>query len=451
MPPVSQTCGNEVLTISLLNREACFFPFFKCASVSVAGNFLDSWGRCLHNGGMEVRKPVNVRRREVLERIRAQVDEYKSPLVQYIREQGDTLICGNTEVYLASSFGFCDGVKRAIEIAHAACDMFAGKRIWLIGEIIHNPMVNARLDALGMLHLPFRADAPAYDALTADDVVIIPAFGVPVTLRQKLEAKGVVLVDSTCGNVMKVWNRVRSYARAGITSVIHGKAKHEESMATASQSLGEDGLGHYIVIFTEDEAQMLADYMLGRGERDAFMAHFASACSPGFDPDVHLAEIGMANQTTMLKSETASIQAMLRAAVTERDGSDARFHVFDTICGATQDRQNALFELLEKPLDAMFIIGGYNSSNTTHLAHIATRRVPTYFVKSADCILSLTEIRAYNLAAREEQVVSLPTTVADPQCRCRIGITAGASCPDNVIEEVLSRLAQLRGCQLPQA
>ncbi len=413
------------------------------------GIFLDTCCITRHNIAMQVKKPVNVRRRDVLERIRSQVDQYKSPMVQLIRENGGMLSCGNTEIYLASSFGFCDGVKRAIEIAHAACDMFAGKRIWLIGEIIHNPMVNARLDALGLRHLPFKVDAPEYDVLTEEDVVIIPAFGVPVSLRKRLEEKGVQLVDSTCGNVMKVWTRVRSYARMGITSVIHGKAKHEESMATASQSLGDDGLGNYIVIFSEAEAQALVDYIVGRGDKDAFMARFASACSPGFDPDVHLAEIGMANQTTMLKSETAHIQKMLREAVTERDGSDARFHVFDTICGATQDRQNALFELLEKPLDAMFIIGGYNSSNTTHLAHIAARRLPTFFVKSAECLMSLRAIKAFDLDSKEETAVELPSAVADTARIWRIGITAGASCPDNVIEEVLRRLSVLRGFSLP--
>lgn len=417
--------------------------------MAVPGIFLDTCAQNRHNIAMQVKKPINVRKREVLERIRSQVDQYKSPLVQYIRENGDVLHCGNTEVYLASSFGFCDGVKRAIEIAHAACDMFAGKRIWLIGEIIHNPVVNARLDAMGLRHLPFRTNDPAYDALTEEDVVIIPAFGVPVALRQRLEDKGVQLVDSTCGNVMKVWTRVRSYAKQGITSVIHGKAKHEESMATASHSQGDDGLGNYIVIFSEAEAQMLVDYLLGRGDKAAFMSHFAKACSPDFDPDVHLSEIGMANQTTMLKSETAHIQAMLRAAVTERDGNDARFHVFDTICGATQDRQNALFELLEKPLDAMFIIGGYNSSNTTHLAHIAARRLPTFFVKSADCLLNLHEIMAYDLTAKEERLISLSPEVADTELTWRIGLTAGASCPDNVIEEVLRRIAALRGFELP--
>lgn len=425
-------------------------PLNQALSVPVAGIFLDRLGFARHNEAMQVKKPINVRRRDVLERIRSQVDQYKSPLVQYMREEGDVLHLQNTEVHLASSFGFCDGVKRAIEIAHATCDMFAGKRIWLIGEIIHNPTVNARLDAMGLRHLPFRTDDPAYDELTEEDVVIIPAFGIPVALRKRLEEKDVKLVDSTCGNVMKVWTRVRSYASKGITSIIHGKARHEESMATASHSLGDDGLGNYIIIFSEDEAQMLVDYLLGCGDKATFMARFANACSPGFDPDVHLSEIGMANQTTMLKSETAHIQTMLREAIITRDGNDARFHVFDTICGATQDRQNALFELLEKPLDAMFIIGGYNSSNTTHLAHIAARKLPTFFVKSSDCILSLNEVKAYDLAERTEKLISLPTEVADLNRTWRIGLTAGASCPDNVIEDVLRRLAELRVCDLPQ-
>lgn len=397
---------------------------------------------------MQVRKPINVRRKDVLEAIRPQVNRYYSSLVDSIRTQGNVLQAENMEVHLASSFGFCDGVRRAIEIAYATCHMFAGKRIWLIGEIIHNPTVNARLDAMGLLHLPFRSDDPAYDALTEEDVVIIPAFGVPVELRRRLENRGVQLVDSTCGNVMKVWTRVRSYAQRGITSVIHGKARHEESMATASQSLGEDGLGNYIIIFSENDAAMLANYILGKGDRAEFMAHFADSCSPGFDPDLHLREIGMANQTTMLKSETAHIQQMLRAAVQLRDGSDALFHVFDTICGATQDRQNALFELLEQPLDAMFIIGGYNSSNTTHLAHIASLRLPTYFVRSADCILSLQEVRAFDLATKQETTLALPTSAADLARTWKIGVTAGASCPDNVIEEVLHRLSSLRGCVL---
>ena len=396
---------------------------------------------------MTARKPINVRRKEVMEQVRDKVQQYSSRLVDSIREQNNVLALPQLEVYLADSFGFCDGVKRAIEIAYAACQMFQGKRIWLIGEIIHNPAVNADLDSMGLRHLPWNLNAPVYEGLTEEDVVIIPAFGVSVLMRRMLEEKGVQLVDSTCGNVIRVWQRVRNYAKMGITSVIHGKAKHEESQATASHSCGDDGQGNFIVIFNEADAQMLCDYIRGRGNREAFMAHFEGSYSAGFDPDKHLQEMGMANQTTMLKSETAHIQSMLRAAVCERDGDDTRFHAYDTICGATQDRQNALFNLLEKPLDAMFIIGGYNSSNTTHLAHIAARKLPTFFVKEADCLQDLQTIRSFDLQAKKEVEMPLPPEAADLSRPWRIGVTAGASCPANVIEQVIRRLAELRGCE----
>ena len=392
-------------------------------------------------------RPVNVRRPEVMEQVARDLAHFQSPLVDCIREQGNELELPGARLFLAESFGFCDGVKRAIEIAYAACRLFKERRIWLIGEIIHNPDVNAKLDSLGLQHLPWRMNDPAYDELTAEDVVIMPAFGVPVELRKRLDAKGVTLVDSTCGNVIKVWQRVRTYAAAGVTSIIHGKARHEESMATASQSLGKDGNGNFLVVFNAAEARMVAEYMNGRGDKAAFMAHFSGgSSSAGFDPDVHLAEIGLANQTTMLKSETAEIQEMLRAAVVERDGDDGRFHMFDTICGATQDRQNALFALLEKPLDAMFIIGGYNSSNTTHLAHIAARKVPTFFVSTADCLLGPQRIRCYDLAQKKEVEQPLPLWFKQPERELQIGVTAGASCPANVIEAVICRIAELCGC-----
>ncbi len=395
---------------------------------------------------MTARKPINVRRPEVMAQVRDRVQQYNSELVDSIREGGNVLSLSGLEVHLADAFGFCDGVKRAIEIAYAACQMFKGKRIWLIGEIIHNPAVNADLDAMGLRHLPWNLNDPVYAGLTEDDVVIVPAFGVSVLMRRMLDEKGVHLVDSTCGNVIRVWQKVRNYAKMGITSVIHGKAKHEESQATASQSCGEDGKGNFIVIFNEADARMLCDYIQGKGDKVSFMEHFAGSCSDGFDPELHLAEMGMANQTTMLKSETAHIQSMLRAAVVARDGDDARFHAFDTICGATQDRQNALFSLLEKPLDAMFIIGGYNSSNTTHLAHIAARKLPTFFVKEASCLQSLSAIRSFDLKAKAEVEMALPAEAADLSRPWRIGITAGASCPANVIEQVIRRLAELRGC-----
>lgn len=394
----------------------------------------------------KVNRPVNVRRPEVMAQVAEDLSRFQSPLVDCIRQQGNELELPGVRLFLAESFGFCDGVKRAIEIAYAACRLFKERRIWLIGEIIHNPDVNAQLDSLGLLHLPWKMDDPAYDELTAEDVVIMPAFGVPIELRRRLDARGVTLVDSTCGNVIKVWQRVRTYAAAGVTSIIHGKARHEESMATASQSQGVDGKGNFLVIFNAEEARLVADYINGRGDKNAFMQHFAGCYSPGFDPDVHLAEIGLANQTTMLKSETAEIQELLRAAVLERDGNDDRFHMFDTICGATQDRQNALFSLLERPLDAMFIIGGYNSSNTTHLAHIAAKKVPTFFVSSADCLLRPQRIRCFDLEQKKEVVRPLPPWFKHPERELQIGVTAGASCPANVIEDVICRIAELCGC-----
>ncbi len=394
----------------------------------------------------KVNRPVNVRRPEVMAQVAEDLAHFQSTLVESLRQQGNELELPGVRLFLAESFGFCDGVKRAIEIAYAACRLFKGRRIWLIGEIIHNPDVNARLDALGLLHLPWKMDDPAYDALTAEDVVIMPAFGVPVSLRSRLDAKGVTLVDSTCGNVIKVWQRVRTYAAAGVTSVIHGKARHEESMATASQSQGKDGKGHFLVVFNDADARYVADYMNGRGDRAAFMERFAGSYSDGFDPDLHLAEIGLANQTTMLKSETAEVQEILRAAVEERDGNAERFHMFDTICGATQDRQNALFDLLKKPLDAMFIIGGYNSSNTTHLAHIAASRVPTYFISTADCLLHPHRIRCYDLEQKKEVERTLPACLRNPERELQIGVTAGASCPANVIESIICRIAELCGC-----
>lgn len=395
---------------------------------------------------MPPRKPVNVRRPEVLEQVSQDIARYNSELVECIRANGNQLELPGMRLHLAEAFGFCDGVKRAIEIAYATCRLFAGRRIWLIGEIIHNPEVNARLDALGLRHLPWRMEDALYAGLTEEDVVIMPAFGVPVPMRRLLEEKGVQLVDSTCGNVIKVWQRVKNYAAAGVTSIIHGKARHEESQATASHSRGADNCGHFLMVYNEQEARMVADYISGKRDRAAFMEHFADCCSPGFDPELHLQRIGIANQTTMLKEETARIQSMLRSAIIQRDGSDASFHVFDTICGATQDRQNALFALLEKPLDAMFVIGGYNSSNTTHLAHIASRKIPTFFVSSADCLHSVEDIRCFDVQRKCEVVQPLPEVFRRREREIQVGITAGASCPANVIEEVVCRLAELCGC-----
>lgn len=392
------------------------------------------------------KRPVNVRRPEIMEAVQDDLGAYGSSLVDDIRAAGNELRLANIHLFLASSFGFCDGVKRAIEMAYAAHHLFPERRIWLIGEIIHNPDVNARLDALGLRHLPWTLSDPLYAQLGEEDVVIIPAFGVPVSMRRALEEKGVQLVDSTCGNVVKVWTRVKNYAAAGVTSIIHGKAKHEETVATASQTSPSAGL--FLVISNEAEARLVADYICRGGDRAAFLATFGDRCSAGFDPDRDLQRIGIANQTTMLKSETTRIQDLLRAAVAARDGNAENFFAFDTICNATQDRQNALFELLSKDLDAMVIVGGYNSSNTTHLAQIAARHVRTYFIKSAASLISTQDMCCWDFEKRAELHCALPEGASDRDRVLRIGLTAGASCPDNVIEQVIRRLAELRGCPL---
>lgn len=394
---------------------------------------------------------VNVRRSDVMERVAADIREhYLSPLIDAIRSRCNVLSLENMAVRLAREFGFCNGVRRAIDIAYAARRVFPEQRIFLIGEIIHNPEVNRQLDEMGLLRLPWQKMDASYDDLREGDVVIIPAFGVPVSFRTALEEKGVSIVDTTCGDVVKVWRRVKEYAQAGITSVIHGKANHEESIATASHALGQDGNGHFIIVFSRRDVEILCNYILGQGSREDFMAHFRDAVSPGFDPDVQLRSVGMANQTTMLKGETQQFQQLLRASIAHRDGGEDNFHAFDTICGATQDRQTALFELLDTQTDAIFVVGGYNSSNTTHLADIAAEHQPhTYFVSGADCLIDLHHIRCFDRAEKREKTVLLPPQAADLARHWNVGMTAGASCPANLIEEVIRRLAHLRGCTIP--
>ncbi|MFR2288161.1 MAG: 4-hydroxy-3-methylbut-2-enyl diphosphate reductase, partial [Akkermansia sp.] len=315
---------------------------------------------------------VNVRRAEVMELVEKEIQQhYQSELISHIRAAGNVYNLGHTEFFLAREFGFCNGVRRAIDIAYAARKVFPDRQIYLIGDIIHNPEVNRQLEGKGIKKLPWKHLDASYDQIVADDVVIVPAFGVPTSFMDALEEKGVQIVDTTCGDVMKVWKRVKNYASMGITSIIHGKATHEETSATASRALGEKGRGKYLVVYDLEDAAAVCDYILGKGSREAFMKRFEGCCSPGFDPDRDLEEVGTANQTTMLKTETQTLQKMIRDAIVQRDGDDDNFYVFDTICGATQDRQDALYDLLKNPLDVMFVVGGYNSSNTTHLVDIA--------------------------------------------------------------------------------
>jgi len=273
-------------------------------------------------------------------------------------------------------------------------------------------------------------------------VVIIPAFGAELAIQEAVKARGCQVVDTTCGDVMSVWKRVRQYANEGVTSVIHGKADHEETRATSSRARAAgDGRGHFVVVYNLAEADAVADYIRHGGDRAAFLAKFRDACSEGFDPDLHLVKVGVANQTTMLRSETEEVQCRLREAVVARDGGGENFRVFDTICGATQERQDALLEMLREPPDLILVVGGYNSSNTTHLADMGAEKTRTYFVLNASCLESPSRIRHFD-TQRHEEIASSDWLPPGP---LRIGITAGASCPSNLIEDVLRRLLELRG------
>lgn len=390
---------------------------------------------------------VNVRTPEVMERVQQEVEtHYRSPLVEAIRAQGSVIQMGNTTIRLARDFGFCYGVERAIDLAYAARRVFADRRVFLLGEIIHNPEVNRQLLEMGIISIPVSQHEEELAKLNNDDVVIVPAFGAETKLMNIIAERGCMVVDTTCGDVMSVWKRVRGYAKNGFTSIIHGKASHEETRATSSRALGDQGNGHYLVVLTLDDVDYVCNYIRNGGDKDAFLKRFggASAFSPGFDPELHLKQIGVANQTTMLKSETEEIQRRLKQAVEDRDGEgSANFQVFDTICGATQERQDSLFLLLQKPLDVLLVVGGYNSSNTTHLVEIGEQQLPTFFIRTAECLQSLEQIVHFDLHLKAEKTSY--SNKLSSEGPITIGITAGASCPNNLIEDTLLRVFQLRG------
>ncbi len=404
--------------------------------------------------------------------------DYHSRVVEEIRTSGGRLERDGLTVLLAREFGFCYGVDRAVEYAYEARTQFPDRRLFLIGEIIHNPNVNTRLREMGITFLeppgaliapgggtPAAAKPPAARAGTAgapggpgpdggegtdpyariqpQDVVIIPAFGVPVRDLERLRQKGCVLVDTTCGSVLNVWKNVERYARQGFTSVIHGKYWHEETRATASRAVQYAG-GHYLVLRDLEQAHEAARVIAGRAEAAEFAGRYREAASPGFDPAIHLERIGLANQTTMLSSESIAIGEVLRQAMIERWGGEEtarRFLAFDTICSATQERQDAVLKLLEDPPHLMLVVGGYNSSNTTHLAEIAAARVPTYHIEDARSLLSAAEIR-HKPVHESAPIVSRGWL---PQRPLRVGLTAGASTPNSRVGEVIERLSACCG------
>jgi 4-hydroxy-3-methylbut-2-enyl diphosphate reductase len=379
--------------------------------------------------------------------------EYHSHLVQQIRARGYTDTFGDVTVRLAEEFGFCYGVDRAVDYAYETRHKFPDKRIFLVGEIIHNPHVNQRMRDMGIEFIYPDAEGDFdFGRVTVEDVVILPAFGVTKEAFEDLRRVGCVLVDTTCGSVLVVWKRVDSYARDGFTAVIHGKYTHEESRATASQVRKYPG-GTYVIVRDMDEAMILCDYIAkrpGHLSREAIVERFAAKATPGFDPDRDLDRIGVANQTTMLANDSLAIGAQVKIAMEEAFGAEHasdHFRSFGTICSATQERQDAVVKMMESPPDVMIVIGGYNSSNTNHLAHMCRQHTATYHVEDAACI----DTEAGTVRHKPELAVDAAERVETdwlPAGPFQLGLTAGASTPNNKIGEALVRILAIRGIEL---
>lgn len=367
---------------------------------------------------------------------------YHSRIVDEIRQSGFTRRAGRLTIHLAREFGFCYGVDRAVDYAYQTRKRFPDKNVFLTGEIIHNPHVN---DQLRGQQIRFLSDAAERaTALGPDDVVILPAFGVSVGELARLSKQGCTLVDTTCGSVLNVWKNVRRYAQEGFTSIIHGKTHHEETRATASQATDFPN-GHFLIVRDEREATLVCEFIRHGGEGAALLAHFGESVSPGFDPSRHLERVGCANQTTMLMSESLRIGEMFRDAMRDRYGEAelaARFRAFDTICSATQERQDAVVALLdEHALALMIVIGGYNSSNTCNLARLCAGRVPTFHIADSTCLLSDTEIRHRTVGMPStSEVPEVVTNGWLPDGPVAVGLTAGASTPNSIVGQVIERL-----------
>ncbi|MEP6492540.1 MAG: 4-hydroxy-3-methylbut-2-enyl diphosphate reductase [bacterium] len=377
--------------------------------------------------------------------------DYDGRIVDFLRSNEYTLTVQDVTIRLAREFGFCYGVERAVEYAYQARRKFPDRRIYLVGEIIHNPHVNDRLREMGVEILTHPDPTGAFDfsAITPEDVVIMPAFGVTIDDFSALREIGCILVDTTCGSVLNVWKRVESYARDGFTALIHGKYHHEETRATASQ-VRKYPEGHYLIVRNMDEALLVCDYIEGRLSSSALMSAFSRAVSPEFDPELHLQRIGVANQTTMLARESLAIAERVGESIAATHGEHARatrFRSFDTICSATQERQDAVRELLDEQIDVMVVIGGFNSSNTISLAALCADTVPTYHIETSAAIdpdLHAIHFRPALIKHTEADVTEwLPAGVV------RVGVTAGASTPNNKIGDVVARILATRGLRAP--
>eukprot|EP00607_Mallomonas_marina_P007171 CAMPEP_0182416328 /NCGR_PEP_ID=MMETSP1167-20130531/589_1 /TAXON_ID=2988 /ORGANISM="Mallomonas Sp, Strain CCMP3275" /LENGTH=388 /DNA_ID=CAMNT_0024588993 /DNA_START=249 /DNA_END=1415 /DNA_ORIENTATION=+ len=372
----------------------------------------------------------------------AMSSEFTSSLIKEIRANNGTIVRGDLTIKLAEYFGFCWGVERAVSMAYEARSHFPDQTLHITNEIIHNPQVNERLDDMDVQFIQNNNGQKDFESVKEGDVVILPAFGATIQEMQLLDNKGVQIVDTTCPWVSKVWNAVDSHRKKGQTSVIHGKYAHEETIATAS--FCED----YIIVKDMEEAEYVANYIINGGNKEEFMAKFKNAVSAGFDPDVHLQKVGLANQTTMYKKETKAIGRMMEKAMLKRYGPSElsdRYAEFDTICDATQERQDALLDIVSpealslSPLDFVLVVGGWDSSNTAHLKEIPEKYgVPAFHIDRA------TRIRADNTVEHRSESGEIEIT-SDflKKGPMTIAVTSGASTPDKFFEDAIEQLIVL--------
>ncbi|QHV00666.1 4-hydroxy-3-methylbut-2-enyl diphosphate reductase [Synechocystis sp. CACIAM 05] len=366
--------------------------------------------------------------------------EYQSHLIQEIRQNNYRLERGDVTILLAEAFGFCWGVERAVAMAYETRQHFPGDRLWITNEIIHNPSVNQRLREMEVNFIDVVNGEKDFSDVAKGDVVILPAFGASVEEMQLLNDRGCTIVDTTCPWVSKVWNSVEKHKKKEHTSIIHGKYNHEETIATSSFA------GTYLIVLNMAEAQRVCDYILHGGDRQEFLDYFANAHSAGFDPDKDLVRLGVANQTTMLKSETEMIGKLFEKTLLQKYGPielNNHFMSFNTICDATQERQDAMFDLVEEDLSLMVVIGGFNSSNTTHLQEIAVEHgIPSVHIDSGDRIGPGNRV--------EHKPLGKDLEVLEPWLpagKITVGVTSGASTPDKVVEEVMKKILAIKEAQ----
>jgi len=386
---------------------------------------------------------------------------YRSPLVTAIKQKRKDndkmkkdfsptqLAIGSLHIILSRHFGFCYGVENAIEIAFRAIAENPGKRIFLLSEMIHNPGVNADLQALGVRFIMDTSGKMLinWDELTSDDIVIIPAFGTTLEMEATLRSKGIepTRYETTCPFVERVWNKAEKIGEEGYTIIVHGKPRHEETRATFSHSKAHTAT---VVVKDMDQTKLLAKYIKGELPAEGFYADFEGQYAKGFDVNKDFERIGVVNQTTMLASETQAISDYLKQVMIDKyqpaaDKTSDRFaDTRDTLCYATNDNQSAVQGMLEEPAELALVIGGYNSSNTSHLVELCELKLPSYFIKDEHCLESADAIRHFDLHTHTEKLSNNYLPANRP---LRVMITSGASCPDALVERVIERLAELTG------